>query len=304
MTLRHLRIFQAVCDNGCNMTKAAEALHMTQPAASLAIKELEGYYGVVLFDRLGRRLRLSGAGERLLGYARHITSSFDEMEEALGSWERPGVLRVGASMTIGSQFLPGYVKAITSRLPGAEIRATVGPTELLESRLLENTLDLALVEGVPRSELLVTEEYMEDSLAVICPRDSGYESGQELTQEEFRRQKFLLREPGSGAREEFERVTAGAGFAVSPSWEAMSTTALVNAVISGLGISVLPARMIRGAAERGLVTVVRVNGLDFTRWFRIAYHRDKYLTPLAAEFMALVRSYELDYPDPQYTGLY
>lgn len=304
MTLRHLRIFLAVCENGCNTTRAAEALHMTQPAVSLAIRELESYYEVVLFDRLGRRLRLSSAGERLLGYARHITASFDEMEEALWSSERPGRLKVGASMTIGSQFLPGYVKAITARLPGAEVLATVGPSELLEERLLENSLDIALMEGVPSSELLESEEYMEDSLAVICPPDFGFETGDTMSVEEFRQQKFLLRERGSGAREEFERVIAGAGFSVSPAWEAMSTTALVNAVISGLGIAVLPARMVRGAVERGFVAAVRVEGLDFTRRFRIVRHRDKYLTNLALEFMDLCRNYELDYPDPQYTGLY
>lgn len=304
MTLRHLRIFLAVCEHGCNTTRAAEALHMTQPAVSLAIRELEGYYGTVLFDRLGRRLSLSSAGERLLGYARHITTSFDEMEDALRSAEKPGRLRVGASMTIGSQFLPDYVKAITAKLPGAEVLAAVGPSRMLEERLLANSLDLALLEGVPSSELLLTEEYMEDSLAVICPPELPFKPGQPLGLEEFRRQKFLLRERGSGAREEFERVIAGAGISVSPSWEAMSTTALVNAVISGLGISVLPERMIRGAARRGLVKVVSVEGLSFTRSFRIVRHRDKYLTPLALEFMELCRSYGREHPEPEYEGLY
>ncbi len=72
MTLRHLRIFRAVCEHGCNTTRAAEALHMTQPAVSLAIRELEGYYGTVLFDRLGRRLSLSSAGEGLCPAHHHL----------------------------------------------------------------------------------------------------------------------------------------------------------------------------------------------------------------------------------------
>ena len=161
--------------------------------------------------------------------------------------------------------------------------------EMLTERLMENSLDLALLEGAPRSGHLETEEFMGDSLVVICPADGSYEPGQILSQEEFRAKKFLLRERGSAAREEFERVTAGAGFTVSPVWEAISMTALMNAVISGLGVSVLPERMIKDAAERGLVTPVRVEGLDLSRRFRIAWHRDKYLSPLALEFMELCR---------------
>ena len=145
---------------------------------------------------------------------------------------------------------------------------------------------------------------MEDRLTVICPADSGYCQGQELSVEEFRRHKFLLREPGSGTREVFDRVIGQAGFSITPIWEAMSTTALVNAVICGLGIAVLPYRMVLGPLERGLVVAVQVEGLEFRRRFRIAYHKDKFLTPLIRSFLDLCRSYELDYPLPAYNGLY
>ena len=84
----------------------------------------------------------------------------------------------------------------------------------------------------------------------------------------------------------------------------MSTTALVNAVISGLGISVLPHRMIIGPLERGLIVTIQVKGLDFNRSFRIIYHRQKYLTSAAQAFIDLCRNYELDYPLPKYNALY
>lgn len=83
MTIRHLKIFLAVCDGGCNTTRAAEALTMAQPAVSLALKELEQYYGVVLFDRVGRHLQITAAGKRLWEYASHITSLFDDMEKGM-----------------------------------------------------------------------------------------------------------------------------------------------------------------------------------------------------------------------------
>ena len=109
MTLRHMIIFRTVCESDCNSTRAADRLHMTQPAISLAIKELEQYYGVRLFDRIGRRLKITDSGKLFLQYAIHITDLFEDMETGLRDWDSKGILRVGASITIGSQFLPGYV---------------------------------------------------------------------------------------------------------------------------------------------------------------------------------------------------
>lgn len=294
MTIRHLKLFLSVCENGCNTTKAAEELHMTQPAVSLSIKELEQYYGVALFDRIGRRLKITEAGQRFLEYAAHIVSLFDDMEQGMRNWDSFGVLRVGASITIGSQFLPGYVKAFHQRCPGTEVRVLIGPSEQLEQKLMNNELDFALIEGISHSPSLISQAYMEDSLIVICPASGSFRPGQKISIEEFRNQKFLLREHGSGTRETFERVIEEAGFSVSPIWEAMSTTALVNAVIHGLGIAVLPCRMVTGALKQGLVNAVQVEGLNFRRKFHILYHKEKFLTSSARTFLELCRDYEGD----------
>lgn len=304
MTLRHMKIFCAVCEADCNTTRAAEALHMTQPAVSLAIKELEQYYGIVLFDRMGRRLQITTAGEDFRQYALRITAQFDDMEREMRNWDSMGLLRVGASITIGSQFLPNYVKAFQYRNPGTEVHAIIAPTDQLEQALIENKLDFALIEGMSHHPAMYTEVYMEDQLSVVASPQKGFRQGQKLTREQFCRQKFLLRETGSGTREIFDKVMAMAGISVKPIWEATSTTALVNAVINDLGIAVLPHRMIQGALERGLVVTLGVEGLDFRRNFRIIHHKDKYLTPSARAFLELCRNYELDYPLPKYNGLY
>ena len=304
MTLRHMKIFLSLVDNGYNTTRAAEALHMTQPAVSLAIRELEQYYGVMLFDRIGRRLKITEAGLRLKSYASHIALLFDDMEKGMRDWDTFGLIRVGASVTIGSQFLPCYVKSFYARYPGTEIKALIASSEQLEQSIVNNELDLALIEGVAHNPAFVSEEYMEDHLTVICPADSGFHQGQRLTIDEFRKQKFLLREHGSGTREVFDRVIENAGFSVSPVWEAMSTTALVNAVINGLGVAVLPHRMILGPLKRGLVVAVSVEGLVFERKFRVIHHKEKFLSSAAKAFLDLCRNYEMDYPLPQYNGLY
>ncbi len=304
MTIRHMIIFRTVCENGFNSTKAAEVLHMTQPAVSLAIKELEQYYGVHLFDRIGRRLQITDAGKHFLQYAIHISDLFSDMETGLRDWDSKGILRIGASITIGSQFLPRYVKAFTEICPGLDVRVTVDQSERLEQKIMANELDCALIEGIAHDPNIVSEAYMEDHLSVICSRDKGWKQGQVVSIEDFQRQRFLLREIGSGTREVFDRVVEQAGIHITPVWEAMSTTALVNAVINGLGIAVLPHRMILPALRQGLVCTVKVEGLSFSRNFHIIYHKDKFLTASAKRFINLCRDFEIDYPLPCYNGLY
>ena len=304
MTIRHMIIFRTVCENGFNSTKAAEVLHMTQPAVSLSIKELEQYYGVHLFDRIGRRLQITDAGKHFLQYAIHISDLFSDMETGLRDWDSKGILRIGASITIGSQFLPRYVKAFTEICPGLDVRVTVDQSERLEQKIMANELDCALIEGIAHDPNIVSEAYMEDHLSVICSRDKGWKQGQVVSIEDFQRQRFLLREIGSGTREVFDRVVEQAGIHITPVWEAMSTTALVNAVINGLGIAVLPHRMILPALRQGLVCTVKVEGLSFSRNFHIIYHKDKFLTASAKRFINLCRDFEIDYPLPCYNGLY
>ena len=292
MTLRHMIIFRTVYESDCNSTKAAERLHMTQPAISLAIKELEQYYGVRLFDRIGRRLKITDSGMLFLQYAIHITDLFEDMETGLRDWDSKGILRVGASITIGSQFLPGYVKAYAEICPGIDVRVVVEQSDSLEHKILTNALDFALIEGIPVDSRIVAETYMHDQLCVLCSPDKGWKQGQTITQEEFKKQRFLLREKGSGTRDVFDQVTARAGLHIVPAWEAMSTSTLINAAVTGLGIAVLPERMIQPALKSGRIITVNVENLDFRRSFYIIRHKDKFLMPLANKFISLCKREE------------
>ena len=289
MTLRHMIIFRTVFESDCNSTKAAEQLHMTQPAISLAIKELEQYYGVRLFDRIGRRLKITDSGKLFLQYAIHITDLFEDMETGLRDWDSKGILRIGASITIGSQFLPGYVKAYAEICPGIDVRVLIEQSDTLEHKTLTNALDFALIEGIPRDPRIIAEAYMQDQLCVLCSPDKGWKQGQTISREDFKKQRFLLREKGSGTRDVFDHVTAQAGIHITPAWEAMSTSALINAAITGLGIAVLPRRMIQTALDSGQIITVNVDGLDFRRSFYIIRHKDKFLMPSARKFISLCK---------------
>ena len=290
MTFRHLKIFVSLYENNFNTTKTAASMHMTQPAVSLAVKELEQYYGVALFDRIGNRLKITPAGLRFYEYSSHIIALFDEMDNSMKNWDLAGTIRVGSRITIGSQFLPAYVNSFQSRYPGTRVKAQIAPSKQLEQMILNNELDFALIEGSSHNPSFICEEYMEDHLTVICPANGQFQPGQEISIHEFCQQNFLLREHGSGTRETFENTIAAAGFSIEPIWEAVSTTALVNAVISGIGISILPHRMIADAIQQGQVIAVTVKGLEFKRKFNIIYHQKKFLTAAARSFIELCRS--------------
>lgn len=300
MTLRHMRIFRALCENDCSTTKTAEALNITQPAISQAIREMEEYYEIRLFDRVGRKLVITKAGKILLGYASHISALFDDAERELRDYDLHGSLSVGATLTIGSLFLPAYVKAFKDSYPAIEVKGLVAPTNILEQKILSYELDIALIEGITHDPNIISEEYMNDELCVVAPSNGKYVSGQSISIEEFKKEKILLREFGSGTREVFDRAAEKAGFSVTPSWESISTIALVNAVLSGLGVSVLPFRTVEPYVNQGSLVNINVEGLDLNRKFYIVRHREKELTTAAENFLESCRCYESKYPSPVY----
>lgn len=288
MTLRHMRIFWAVCqENG--ITKAAQRLHIAQPAVSVAIRELEEYYGVKLFDRIARRLHLTDAGRKLLEYAVPAVSLFDDMENNVRNWERTGKVRVGASITIGTHLMPEYVSAFSKTHPEARVEVFIGSSDLIESKILKNELDFALIEGTVHSDSLACDTYQRDRLVVVCSPQSPLLKMGTITPEQLLAQPLLLREVGSGTRELFDHVMASLEHAYAPAWESTSTQALVIAVSKGLGVSVLSYLFVKEELEKGVLAEVKVENLRFDRGFHVIYHKNKHLTEAAKDFIGMCR---------------
>ncbi len=280
-----------MCDCGCNTTKAAEQLHMTQPAVSLAISELENYYGVRLFDRISRRLYLSEAGRRFREYSRSISLTFDDMEKTVREWEKNGVIRVGASISIGSMLLPDYTARFRAEHPDTAVRVKVDRSDRLERATLQNEIDFALMEGIVHDENLVSEDFMEDSLAVIASSEQ-FENGTVIAPDEFLRMDFLLREHGSGTREVFDSTLAALEYPLpEPVWESLSTAALMNAACAGLGVAIIPKRMADEKIAGGRVAQLFVDGIEFKRKYKIVYHKNKHLTAAALDFLDMCRTF-------------
>ncbi len=150
MTIRHLKVFIAVAESG-KMNIAAKNLYLSQPTVSQVIKELEEHYGVLLFERLSKRLYITEAGKRMLGYARKVVDAFQDLEYHMLPEQNREKLRVGASVTVGSCRMPEMLRRFKQMYPGIATYTYVGNTEAVERKLLDAELDAAVVEGRIRS---------------------------------------------------------------------------------------------------------------------------------------------------------
>lgn len=290
MTLRHMRIFVAVCSAN-SITRAAEKLHIAQPAVSVAVRELEDYYGVKLFDRMSRRLYLTDMGRNFLEYAAHIVALFDDMERSIRQWEHAGKLRIGASITIGTHLMPRYVNAFYKDHPQSSVDVFIGSSDIIEKKILQNGLDFALIEGTVHSQSILCETFTTDRLAVICSPDDPLCGKETVTIAHLLSRPLLLRETGSGTRELFDHALASLEYGYTPAWESTSTEALINATGEGLGVSVLPYMLVQDALKKGAVVELQIEGLHLNRGLHVIRHKNKLLTGLAKEFIEMCRNF-------------
>lgn len=290
MTIRHMRIFIRVYQT-VSITKAAGDLHMTQPAVTRAIQELEQYYALKLFDRLNHRLYITESGHQLYPQALHLVALFDQMESTLQDREGLRTLRVGATITLGNYLLPRLVCLFHGKHPGTRVQARVASSAQIQRAVENNDLDIALIEGEVRTAHLHSEPFCSDRLTVILPTEHPLVSREQLYIRDLAREDLLLREPGSAGRSFLDSVFEAHGFHVTPVWESTSTQALVRAVSMGLGISILPEQLVRNDIEHGTVLSRPVVDESLERIHYLVWHENKYLTDEMKDLLHLARRF-------------
>lgn len=286
MTIRHLRIFIAVYDE-LNMTAAANKLFMTQPSISQAIKELENYYGVLLFERLSRKLYVTESGEILYQYATHIIKLFDELEDNLKENALKKRLAIGANYTVGVALLHKYIENFKSLYPDSEIRVIVNQASILIKMLRKNELDIALVEEVLNESDLIEDYLCDDRIVIVSAPDHHLFRQAEITAYDIINERLLLRERGAGVRNLFEQRMTEMGLFIKPYWESTSTTALINAAQNGVGIAVLPFLLVKDHIVSGGLKELKVKDMDLSRKLTIIYHKNKLLTTSMQDFIRI-----------------
>jgi DNA-binding transcriptional LysR family regulator len=292
MTLEQLRVFVAVAERQ-HVTRAAEALNLAQSAASAAIAALEAQYGTKLFDRVGRGIALTEAGRVFLGEARAVLARAEAAELALaelGGLAR-GILRVHASQTIASYWLPRRLADFRRAHPAIEIRLGIGNTAQVAAAVHAGVAELGFVEGAVEDALLAAEEVARDRMVLVVGADHAWAERERVAPDELAATQWVLREPGSGTRSEFEAALAGFGLspaALDIALELPSNEAVRAAVEAGLGATVISASVAAPALEAGLLRLVALDLPE--RSFQLLHHRERSLSRAAEAFVSRFRA--------------
>jgi DNA-binding transcriptional LysR family regulator len=287
-SLRQLEVFLAVA-RGESVSRAARELSLSQSAVSGALLELERQFDVALFDRVGKRLRLSELGRSIRARAEIVFEEARELEAILSNRSTPGALRVGATLTIGNYVAAPLLARYLRGDKDAQITLEVANTEEIGRRVENFELDVGLVEGeLSRPNLEVTP-WRGDELVVFSAPDHPLAKKRSLTDRDLLGIDWILRESGSGTRQAFERAMTGILPELRIALELAHTEAIKSAVLSGLGMGCL-SRLALGEAFRLRTLVHRpVPGRDFRRRFYFVLRRQKRLSAGTKRFLALCR---------------
>lgn len=288
-TLRQVEVFLAVARHE-SVSRAARELGMSQSAASEALAELERQFDVQLFDRLGKRLRLSSLGRELRARAEAVHEQARELEQGFVHPESLGPLAVGATLTIGNYLAPPLLAKYLVQYPESQVTLSIGNTREIAGRVENFELDVGLIEGELTSDVLRVTPWRDDELAVFCAPSHPFARCAAITDRELREARWIVREPGSGTRQGFERAMAGLLPDLRIALELEHTEAIKGAVLAGLGVGCVSRLALEREFAQGVLVPVPVPHRSFRRRFYFVIHDRKRPTEPLRRWLELCRA--------------
>ncbi len=288
ITLRQLEIFEKVA-SGRHVTKAGEQLFITQSAVSMAIAELEKFADTPLFERRGRRLLLNDRGRLILSQAQDVLRQVSTIEQLLieSVGEPIGVLKVGASTTVGNYILPTIVGDFTRNYPRAKAWLQVGNTDQIEHAVETGALDMGIIEGPSHVGSLHSTQWRNDELVVVVGKGHPWTMQKRASKAMLEKAQWIMREKGSGTREIFESALKKKGITFTISMELGHTEAIKKAVEAGLGVSCLSRMAVARELSHEWLTEVHTT-LDLRRNLIILTRNGEYRTALLKAFLSIL----------------
>lgn len=291
MTIRHLRIFVEVAETG-KMSAAAEHCFLSQPTVSQAIRELEDHYRVRLFERFSKKLYITKAGEQLLQYARSVLSQYDILETNMLELSSGNQLRLGATITVGATLLSSILNDLKKRHPFLHIYSCVANTSLIEKKLLNSQLDVALVEGQIVNPSLIRIPVVDDFLVLAMSWDHPLATKTHIHVRDLVPYEFVIREKGSGTRKLFEDYLEKHRITCRFALEATCLDAIKNAVLYNGYLSAISVRLVEQEVVKNQIHIVRNLEDDWNRSFYLVYHKDKFFSEPMRSLKDLMQSYK------------
>ncbi len=284
-----LRVFHAVAKY-LSFTRAAEELNLTQPAITFQIRQLEDHFDTRLFDRHHNRISLTEVGLAVFDYAERILELYHETEKSVHEMTgvTSGLVKLGASTTIGEYFLPTILSGYHEQFPDVKVRMTVHNTSTVVRKLEDATIDLGMVEGPVSNSNLVVAPCMEDELVVILAPHSPLAEWVEIPLESLLTLPFISREEGSGTRAVVEGLLSHTGFPyerLNMVLELGSTEAVKVAVESHVGFGIVSSIALRKEIRLQTLVVRRIQGLRMIRQLNFVYPKQKFRSKAVEAFL-------------------
>jgi len=287
-TFRQLQIFLAVARHE-NISRAAASLHMSQSAASEALLNLEHTYDVTLFDRASNRLTLNAIGNTLRKEAESLLTHCHNFEEMLRDHKNVGHIKVGASYTIGNHLATRFLTRYLETYPGADVQLEIANTPDVVAQVLNFEVDIGMIEGEVQHRELELIPWRDDELVVFCAAAHPLARKRRLSTRDIRKAKWILREPGSGTRQTFERAISGLLPDINVYLEMKHNEAIKNAVESGLGIGCLSRIVLQKNFANGDLVPLELPRRDMRRTFYFALQRKRHPQQTVDEWMRICR---------------
>ena len=288
ITIRQLQVFEAVARQ-LSYTRAAEELHLTQPAVSMQVKQLENSVGLPLFEQIGKRVFMTQAGETMLRHAqtimRHLVTAREEMDELKGV--DSGRLRIAVASTVN--YFATRLLATFARLhPSVQITLDVTNRETLLEKLEGNQPDIVLMGKPPKDLDLDADDFMDNPLIMIARPDHPLSGHRSIALKEVNEETFVVRESGSGTRIAMERFFDQESFAPSTTIEMTGNETIKQSVDAGLGLAIVSVHTVE--LELALERLIRldIQGMPIMRRWYVGNRRGKRLSPTAQAFRQFV----------------
>ncbi|MAS10280.1 LysR family transcriptional regulator [Salinisphaera sp.] len=284
ITLRQLKVFEAVARHA-SYTRAAEELHLTQPAVSIQVKSLEEAIGLALFEQFGKQIYLTTAGEEILRYSRGIAAQIDEIGDVVARLK--GVSRGSlyvAVATTANYFITHLLAAFHREFPEVSINLSVTNRQALLKQLAENRVDLVVMGEPPPDQGLAGTAFMDNPLVVIAPPDHPLGQRKRIPLKTIAKQPFVVREEGSGTRAAMTRFARRHQIAFTPAMVMTSNEAIKQAVGAGLGLGLVSAHTLELDLYAERLQILDVAHFPIMREWYVVNREGKRLSPAAEAF--------------------
>jgi DNA-binding transcriptional LysR family regulator len=295
---RRLQVFHTVA-RLLSFTKAAESLHMTQPAVTFQVRQLEEHFNTRLFDRTHNRISLTEAGQRVYEFADRIFDLYAQMEEAVRDMtgEIRGIVIIGASTTIAEYMLPSLLGDFKKKYPDVNVHLRVSNSDGIVSMVENNDIDLGVVESPVLNKNLVVEECRQDRLVAIVSPQHPLAAKRQIRMPELLEYPYIAREEGSGTREVIQDYLYEQGLNPSDvhvSMELGSPEAIKGAVEAGMGVAIVSEATIHKELQLGTLVAVELDP-QLQRPFSFVHQKQKFRQRAMDELLDFARAYCLSH---------